>query len=128
VTRSTNRSTPEVLAPCAPVALDGNVATFILRWNFSVSQRGAQACLGMLLQLSLRQSSRAHLRRASLTAQAMIAGTGASSCEGMSGQGDPPKAARVQPGGLAVAGRQLFAASFGRKPYGAASCRARHPR
>ena len=32
--------------------------------EFSVSQRGAQACLGMLLQLSLRQSSRAHLRRA----------------------------------------------------------------
>ncbi len=28
---------------------------------------------------------------------------------------------RGSPGGLAVAGRQLFAASFGRKPYGAAA-------
>jgi deoxyribonuclease V len=30
--------------------------------------------------------------------------------------------------GLAVAGRQLFAASFGRKPYDRGGCRARHPR
>ena len=37
----------------------------------------------------------------------------------MSGQGDPPLAAEVYRGSRRC-GRQLFAASFGRKPYGAA--------
>jgi hypothetical protein len=46
----------------------------------------------------------------------------------MSGQGGPPWAAGVRAGRRTVGGAAAFVAPFGRKPYGAPSCRARWPR
>ena len=80
-----------------------------------------------LLQLPLRLQGRT-FGAPGLTAPSREQRERARAVEGNERAGWPAVGGRGSTGGLAVAGRQLFAAPFGRKPTRRVGCRARHPR